>query len=308
MARILFILVSLMVLYPTLVKGENNVTVGLEPDTEPKIAATFLRLWKRTKNPLIRLFAESFDSLERKFDGVEQLVEDANIERQISETDRVETSLRSTINKTERRLKQLINDKFDTLAGEICNMYTCTEWSEWTKCDSKSYLDYGLKNRTRECKKGASFCSISSDSKSETESAMCQSVCPDNYTETPSKYCVKLFNSIKRTRDDAELLCQQDGGHLINIDSATKSDDVTEILKQQNPSERVWIDGIQRSYDREWEFSYGLMSPEFTNWKHDQPNGNTYPNCMYLLPSSGWLWADFPCDYSYNFMCEISSD
>lgn len=262
-----------------------------------------LDISKRINNPLIQLLGRSFASLESKLTRVERLVEQTDLEKQLNETNNFQEHMERKLEVVESKILKMLMNKYDTLSHDLCELYTCSEWSQWTICDVVRRGEFGVKNRSRVCGNQSLLCNGTRDIKNVTESTVCNDPCPQDYESTKNGFCIKLYRSGKQTQHAAEVLCQRHGGHLVQIDSERKSDDVSELLNRSN-TDRVWVDGIQMSYGAPWKFHNGIVMSGFTNWQYDQPNESTYPNCIYLLPGN-WEWADFPCSTSYSYICEI---
>lgn len=264
-----------------------------------------LNISKQMNNPLLRLIGISFSSLENKFTKVENLVKQADLETQVNETSNLQEHMERKLEGVESKILQMLMNKYDTLSHNLCELYTCSEWSPWTICNFASRDEFGVKNRSRVCGNQSQLCNGTSDIKNVTESSVCQNAYRPDYEITKNGFCIKVHISGKLSWHDAEMSCRRHSGHLIHIDSEQKSDDVTELLNRYN-TDRVWVDGIQLSSGAPWQFYNGMVVSGFTNWQYDQPNESRFPNCMYLLPDK-WEWADFPCSNSYSYVCEIKN-
>lgn len=190
------------------------------------------------------------------------------------------------------------------LMQEMCKHHQCTEWTSWTACDGIKH-EFGGQNRSRTCGIKSTLCPGASQQKPEYETKLCQGRCPDDYTVTTSQFCLKMQISIKRNRTDAEGACVEDGGHLVNIDSAEKHSDIEGLLSTAGiTSGTIWIDGLRTTKAGSWIFSYPARDSSYTNWKPGEPSNGSSEYCKVLDYSSGWFWFDRECDKTYSYICE----
>ncbi|XP_060596176.1 C-type lectin-like [Ruditapes philippinarum] len=122
-------------------------------------------------------------------------------------------------------------------------------------------------------------------------------------------FCLKFYDKERLTRDDAEQICQRDGGHLVNVNSEMKVKDVNETILQQNfDSNRIWIDGRKSVQGDPWTYGYKSSDPSFTFWGDDDPDNGRFELCIVyffgLRTNYLWRWLDFPCDAKFAFICQ----
>ncbi|XP_053391517.1 C-type lectin lectoxin-Thr1-like [Mercenaria mercenaria] len=135
---------------------------------------------------------------------------------------------------------------------------------------------------------------------------ICGGFCPKDYNVTKNGFCVKLYSDKQRTQTQvsAEQQCQDDGGHLMNIDSEEKYEDVSSLLK--GFSSGVWIDGHRKDVSSPWQYKYGSQKG-FFKWKSGQPSNGSNELCLLIYLSSGTtlVWYDNTCGSNYYNLCEI---
>lgn len=212
----------------------------------------------------------------------------------------------STLNLFLKNITDVNIKQKDDLAREMCRLHPCTEWSEWTKCDASGWGKFGGQNRNRTSGYNSSLCQGVKVSKVEYETKVCQRYCRENYTFTSHGFCIKLYVTDKKTRQDAESVCVADGGYLINIDSAVKQGDVESMLaKNSITSGTFYIDGLRTVAGGDWAFSSPSTDKSFAKWHPSEPSNASGELCKVLEFHSGWVWCDRECTNSYNYICEI---
>ena len=106
------------------------------------------------------------------------------------------------------------------------------------------------------------------------------------------------------TEDEAEKQCQKDGGHLVNIDSEIKYEDVTSILTGFS-NKGIWIDGRRKDVSSPWEYTYGSQKG-FFKWYTGEPHERSIDLCLVvILYSNGLKFHDIKCPNIYYYICEI---
>lgn len=72
--------------------------------------------------------------------------------------------------------------------------------------------------------------------------------------------------------------------------------------------DQIWIGGLALHKTRDFKWVSIGKPPIYTKWDDDEPN-NKYDNeyCLALRyrNSTGLVWNDSNCDYSYYYMCKI---
>ena len=104
--------------------------------------------------------------------------------------------------------------------------------------------------------------------------------------------------------DAAESHCVGLGGHLATINDEAENKELAARATakyhigrndKQIEGQYQWVDG-------------SIVSPDYTNYASNEPNGGTKENCTEAVPTSG-VWNDIPCSGdNKTFFCEFSSD
>jgi hypothetical protein len=202
------------------------------------------------------------------------------------------------------------NDSLITMIGRVIeNYHVCTVWSEWSECGAKSHDFYSTKTRTRHCgEHGARY-----GHRNEIEAGVCEGrdentkvSCPVSYHTTAKGFCLKLSVNIK-TYSDAEAVCKNDGGYLVNIDSDKKYESVKAILIANDMKENLHINGKRINW--QWRFSYGSTSGYF-HWYPGYPTSVATSQCLRLTgkkttANQRFLTFNGECDKEKPFICEI---
>jgi hypothetical protein len=116
---------------------------------------------------------------------------------------------------------------------------------------------------------------------------------------------MKLYADKEVKQDAAEQQCQKDGGHLVNIDSEMKLEDVSNLLAGFSRDQGIWINGHRKDVSSSWEYTYGSKKG-FFKWYPSQPDNVSNQPCLIIaLYSDGVKWYDMPCTNTYYSMCEI---
>jgi hypothetical protein len=118
----------------------------------------------------------------------------------------------------------------DDVAAEMCRLHPCSEWSEWSNCDAIHQSEFEGHTRRRTCGLNTTYCKHFSEPTNVTDTRLCERVCPKDYTATSHGFCLKFYDKERLARDDAEKVCQGDGGHLVNVDSEMKVQNVNETI------------------------------------------------------------------------------
>jgi hypothetical protein len=208
---------------------------------------------------------------------------------------------------------QMIGKIFANIEKEIevkiCDLHPCSEWTEWSDCTAR-FGQFGSKLRTRRCSVNRTSCEIDSNSRTEKEFGICiiEKTCPKGYTVTKNGFCMKVYSDKPVKQDAAEQQCQKDGGHLVNIDSDLKFEDVRSLLTGfTRSSAGLWIDGYRKEVGSPWQFTYGSQAGFFQWYAGKQYNPTKEDVCLAIaLYSIGVKWHDDPCYMKYYPICEIS--
>jgi hypothetical protein len=202
---------------------------------------------------------------------------------------------------------QMIGKTIDNIEKEIenkvCDLHPCSEWTEWFGCTAR-VGQFGSKFRTRRCSVNMSTCEIDSNSRTEKEFGICIGYCHNGYNITKNGFCMKLYADKQVTKNAAEQQCQKDGGHLVNIDSEIKLEDVSSLLTGFS-DKGIWIDGHRKDVNSPWEYTYGSQKEVF-KWYTNNPKNRSSDLCLVIaLYSNGVKWHGIPCTTSYFSICEI---
>lgn len=212
----------------------------------------------------------------------------------------------------ENSVKKVQRNMTSNALKVICQLLPCSDWSAWTACGSLVGR-YGTRNRTRHCGYNVSKLCTENMSGFDIEVGECMIYipwCPLDYVYTRNGFCVKLYNGVYKSWYDAEIHCESDGGHLVNIDTKQLSEDINESFDDTEIlSVYAWVDGIRRFAGNEWEYKSGLKKPKFTNWYRDHPGEDSFPNCKCIIRSGdegNFEWrSSYVCGNRENFICQI---
>ncbi|XP_045156959.2 uncharacterized protein LOC123523337 [Mercenaria mercenaria] len=246
--------------------------------------------------PLLALLGETFVKMEHNIS--KQLSE--KIDDVKNEQDNIGIKLSEKIDDVEKNVQDKIvalTNERQELKTELCKLKSCTEWPEWSACSANVKRTIGASTRTRTCGVSSSICPLKVAKKEETESRICQGTeCKSNeYTKTKNKFCIRLSKTVKKSWKDAQEECHQDGGHLINIDSALKAADVHETLQKMSFTSDIWIDGTRTLPNGEWRYGYGSEDTTFSKWRSGEP-GSSDDCRAYVLYNGKWWWWGLSLD------------
>jgi hypothetical protein len=193
-------------------------------------------------------------------------------------------------------------DNIEKDIEKICELHPCSEWTAWSGCTAR-VGKFDSKFRTRRCSVNMTTCEIDSNSRTEKEFGICIGHCPNGYNITKNGFCMKLYADKSVKRDAAEQQCQKDGGHLVNIDSEMKLEDVRSLLT--GFGSYIWIDGHRKDVSSPWEYTYG-STKGFFKWYSNQPSNRSNDLCLEVkLSSDGVKWYDVICTTTLFSICEI---
>lgn len=197
-------------------------------------------------------------------------------------------------------LGRKLNKPMLTLIGmAIRNLHECSQWSTWTQCDAERIGHFGSRERTRECyhdkNKADENDTMSVGIKLDYDHELCEGRCRAGFNLTANGNCLKLIK-LTKSYDEAERLCEQEGGSVIRIDSQGKYDDAMDMLVDY--SSRIFIGGKRHNSD--WDY----LPSDFIPWHSGEPSGRTDENCLYLHEDDRLL-ADIECNNTYAHLCEV---
>ena len=96
--------------------------------------------------------------------------------------------------------------------------------------------------------------------------------------------------------------CEEMGGHLVWIQSASESNFVRELIQRER-FRFHWIDGSDAEEEGDWRSHTGAQL-RFTNWRSGEPNSVNKSEHWIVIGKSGF-WADvFAGLRDYGFICE----
>ncbi|KAL4221084.1 hypothetical protein ACF0H5_019346 [Mactra antiquata] len=195
----------------------------------------------------------------------------------------------------------------------LCNFLPCSDWSEWTSCDSVVGR-YGTQNRLRECGQNVSEICKENTPNRNKDSRKCMIDIPWCHLEfeyTRHGYCIKLFNESFLSWYDAQIACSELGGSLINIDEENKYNDIQEAFKSVSfTSIYAWVDGIKFNANEYWNVERGSRKPvTFGTWfEGAEENKIKFPQCRGVIRKSQleplmWCVGNV-CENRENYICE----
>lgn len=198
----------------------------------------------------------------------------------------------------------------ESLQTKLCQMNPCTDWTIWTRCSATGLESFGFQTRMRTCwYKSSRPCAKDGGDIVENESRVCESNCGNGYNVSKNGYCLKAY-STKMSQPEAEKQCQQDNGHLMNIDTDLRWTDHVEIAKQMSLAD-IWIDGTRSVAGGSWTYLTGSdpSKNDVNQWISGEPSNRSNELCK-VSDKSGVsrYWYDRNCSDEYPFICEIRSN
>lgn len=201
------------------------------------------------------------------------------------------------------KLGRQMNKPMLTLVGmAIKNLHPCAEWTQWSECTTSTPGYFGSRTRARNC--GIKWMTEKFDNESniETDLGICEGgsveediVCPRDYQVTTNRFCVKLYVT-KKSNEDAQKQCKDDGRFLIHVDSELKFEDVTALTLE---SSDTFIGGLRQN--SQWVYSDGSRMTFFKLGR--QPTSSD--KCIVLSGSARLWYPVSDCNSSKPFVCEI---
>jgi len=207
-------------------------------------------------------------------------------------------------------LLQLVGHAFTNfevdIHQKICQ--TCDVWSPWTECSAGYIRSFGIRSRSRHCWHEQIKCNRGGKMTLENESTVCIGKCPQNYTySNNTRLCLGLHTD-KQTKQNANTICQSEGGYLLNTDTQERLDAAVTMAKGASIG-TLYIDGQRTVAGGSWSFTNGV-DPEKnglpSNWSSGEPTNGATELCKVLENASGkYVWYDRGCDTTYAFICEM---
>jgi hypothetical protein len=159
---------------------------------------------------------------------------------------------------------------------------------------------FGTRSRQRKCQKNVT---TKKEETNEKTFELCEILCREGYNVTENGFCMKFYET-KAKQDAAEKQCQDDGGHLINIDSELKHRDVKNYL--HGIRELVWLDGRRNDLKSPWKFTYGSQT-RYITWAPGQPDDAPISLCLVLDKYDSRPLHDVDCGVAFTFLCEVTT-
>jgi len=142
---------------------------------------------------------------------------------------------------------------------------------------------------------------------------------PQDFTSTPSisgfpegyKYDEKSRRAFKlhkkkKSWQDAQQTCQNEGGNLITVDTP----EINNILKSKK--ELIWIGASDLKTEGTFAWTNGKIvwkngnKLSYSNWMPGEPNDHAKnEDCTEVNYGQPGQWNDRPCSQRHYFMCEI---
>ena len=152
--------------------------------------------------------------------------------------------------------------------------------------------------------------------------------------------CYELLHN-RVSWSHAESLCQQGGGHLVHINSASEQQYIEAFMSRYSPDHSIWIDLHDRRTEGQFEWTAGPLCLKktfctldvvqwnfwnqipgyfnsniynisfvgdpvtFTNWAPgytDNFVSHDQEDCVALIPYKGGVWDDIPCGDPGSFL------
>ncbi|XP_046751852.1 hemolymph lipopolysaccharide-binding protein-like [Diprion similis] len=127
----------------------------------------------------------------------------------------------------------------------------------------------------------------------------------DDYTYFPGIGSYKL-HSQKLPWNQARIACEQEGGHLVIINSVAERDTVLRVMKAQSPQPSYVSVGFHDLYEEgDYVTIHGqtVSKTGFNEWSRGEPNNWGAENCGSLHLSGGL--NDHKCNAPLPFVCEL---
>jgi hypothetical protein len=137
-----------------------------------------------------------------------------------------------------------------------------------------------------------------------------ESICPTGCTGIAFEGASYTGCTVGADFNTAEILCQRQGMHLVEIDSATENDFVTQIA--QTLGSYVWIGGSDLTLSGTFSwlegpafFADGAAVPgAYQNFASGQPVKAAGLDCVQLHDDPAGPWSNARCADNKQFICE----
>lgn len=111
-------------------------------------------------------------------------------------------------------------------------------------------------------------------------------------------------------RNQAEIICNQNGATLVTIKSVAEQKFLSELVLKSSISNNAWI-GAERRPGSETEFDWndGSAVKRYTNWAVGRPSADARRTCVQMQTDlsrriSDLEWADIGCTTGDWFICQ----
>ena len=109
---------------------------------------------------------------------------------------------------------------------------------------------------------------------------------------------------------EAYRYCEQQGGHLVTIDSLGEQKFIYDLLNNTNSRKNLWLGALDAYSEGTWNWITG-DAIRYSNWADGEPNNNNDEDYMVMYRDSG-KWNDAHDIYndftdSYCFICEFEN-
>ena len=110
------------------------------------------------------------------------------------------------------------------------------------------------------------------------------------------------------TWEEAEVYCEQNGGHLVCIGSEAENNFLSEWLNEEN-MDYVSIGYTDRETEDEWVW-LNEEEPTYENWNAGEPNNglDIYENQNYAYMYKNGTWDDGRSYAKKPFLCEWETE
>lgn len=142
--------------------------------------------------------------------------------------------------------------------------------------------------------------------------------CPTGWTLLgDEERCVAVFEGPDHTWPEAEVECNDMGGHLARI-SSEEDNDTLYALATDIPDESIWVGYNERESEGTWAWSDGGPTG-YENWREDEPGGGfptTDEDCVALLHNHITVeyagdWVDENCEtagWVGGYACQMPAE
>ncbi|XP_060551487.1 perlucin-like protein [Ruditapes philippinarum] len=102
----------------------------------------------------------------------------------------------------------------------------------------------------------------------------------------------------------AKLSCQELGGALVEIETATENDYLAAYIRDKQTYYLIGLNDIQE--EGNWVWIGSKTQASYINWRPTEPNNGVDENCVVIDGTVG-QWNDTPCHLAFNYICEKDS-